>query len=79
MYMYMHTCIGMCVSTCMCVGRYAYVRVCMGMCIRARMYVDAYMCTYVYEAKGTCLNAHARVYVYVYAYMYRHVCKYVYV
>ena len=51
----------------------------MGMCIRTRMYVDAYMCTYVYEARGTCLNAHARVYVYVYAYMYRHVCKYVYV
>ena len=51
----------------------------MGMCIRTRVYVDAYMCTHVYETRGTCLNAYTRVYVYVYAYMYRHVCKYVYV
>ena len=45
----------------------------------AKVYVDAYMCTHVYETRGTCLNAYTRVYVYLYAYMYRHVCKYVYV
>ena len=51
----------------------------MDMCIRTRMCVDADMCAYVYEARGTRLNAYTRVCVYVYAYMYRQVCKYVYV
>ena len=58
--------------------KYVYVRrsTCVwAWCIRTRMYVDADMCTYVYEARGTRSGAYTRVYVYVYACMCGSVCR----